>query len=348
MKLSDTQRVILSAAAKHEAGLARAPKGLPAAARNAVFRSLIKNNLLTEINAQPEHVGLGWRQDEDGTWIVARITDDGLRAIGIDPNASDAREVVYIEAAFDPLIGTVGNAQEAEEPMPPYDSEEERAMQRAAIIEAEIAAEEASAPWADTAPTDAPEPAPQQEDAPASEANQDAPHGDDDADPWDDRPRDERLGVDPALIDGSDDLSYQPIERALIRAIGTITAHAADRGAWSRFCVDHADLVADLRAAAARRPGRAPRDQATKRADGSPRKPREGTKQETVLAMLRRDEGATIAQIIEATGWQSHTVRGFLAGLKRKGITVEVLERIRQVGPNEEGAKGSYSVYRVA
>jgi hypothetical protein len=41
-------------------------------------------------------------------------------------------------------------------------------------------------------------------------------------------------------------------------------------------------------------------------------------------------------------------VRGFLAGLKRKGITVEVLERIRQVGPNKEGAKGSYSIYRIA
>ncbi len=89
-KLSDTQRVILSAAAQHEMGLARAPKTLPAAARNAVFRSLIKNNLLTEINAPREHVGLGWRQDDDGTWIVARITDEGLRAIGIDPNEGDA------------------------------------------------------------------------------------------------------------------------------------------------------------------------------------------------------------------------------------------------------------------
>jgi hypothetical protein len=66
-----------------------------------------------------------------------------------------------------------------------------------------------------------------------------------------------------------------------------------------------------------------------------------------VLALLRRDEGATIAQIIEATGWQSHTVRGFLAGLKRKGTTVDVLERIRQVGPNKESAKGSFSIYRI-
>ena len=41
-------------------------------------------------------------------------------------------------------------------------------------------------------------------------------------------------------------------------------------------------------------------------------------------------------------------VRGFLAGLSKKGVTVEVLERVRQVGPNKAGAKGSYTVYRVA
>ena len=40
--------------------------------------------------------------------------------------------------------------------------------------------------------------------------------------------------------------------------------------------------------------------------------------------MLRRKEGATIAQIVEATGWQPHTVRGAFAGaLKKKlGLTV--------------------------
>jgi hypothetical protein len=42
-------------------------------------------------------------------------------------------------------------------------------------------------------------------------------------------------------------------------------------------------------------------------------------------------------------------VRGFFAGLKKRhGIAVEVLERIRQVGPGKDGAKGSYSVYRIA
>ena len=78
------------------------------------------------------------------------------------------------------------------------------------------------------------------------------------------------------------------------------------------------------------------------------RGPRADTKQQAVLEMLRRPEGATVAQVAEAMGWQLQTVRGFFAGLKRKGITVSVLERVRQVGPNREGAKGSYSIYRLA
>jgi len=89
MKLSPTQSMILLAAAQHEMGLT-APRTLPAAARNAIVHSLIKNGLLTELNAPREYVGLGWRQDEDGTWIVAGITEDGLRAVGIDPNEGDA------------------------------------------------------------------------------------------------------------------------------------------------------------------------------------------------------------------------------------------------------------------
>jgi hypothetical protein len=53
-------------------------------------------------------------------------------------------------------------------------------------------------------------------------------------------------------------------------------------------------------------------------------KTRDGTKQAQLIAMLRRPEGATIAQIVEATGWQPHTVRGAFAGAlkKRLGLTV--------------------------
>ena len=87
---------------------------------------------------------------------------------------------------------------------------------------------------------------------------------------------------------------------------------------------------------------KAPRDA------GEPRKPRERTKQETVLALLRRIEGASGPQIAEATGWASHTVRGFLAGLKKKGIKVETLEKVRMVGRGKEGAKGSFSIYKIS
>jgi len=54
------------------------------------------------------------------------------------------------------------------------------------------------------------------------------------------------------------------------------------------------------------------------------RKPREGTKQSLMIELLRRPQGATIGDIVEATGWQSHTVRGAMAGaLKKKlGLTI--------------------------
>ena len=58
------------------------------------------------------------------------------------------------------------------------------------------------------------------------------------------------------------------------------------------------------------------------------RKIREGTKQALVIEMLRRPEGATIAEIVEATNWASHTTRGFLAGAikKKLGMTIESIK----------------------
>jgi hypothetical protein len=48
------------------------------------------------------------------------------------------------------------------------------------------------------------------------------------------------------------------------------------------------------------------------------------SKQDEVIAMLRRAEGATVDEVASATGWQRHTVRGVFSGtLKKKlGLTV--------------------------
>lgn len=52
------------------------------------------------------------------------------------------------------------------------------------------------------------------------------------------------------------------------------------------------------------------------------------SKADLVLGMLQRSEGATIAQLVAATGWLPHTTRAALTGLKKKGhvVTSEKLE----------------------
>ncbi len=51
---------------------------------------------------------------------------------------------------------------------------------------------------------------------------------------------------------------------------------------------------------------------------------REGTKQATLIAMLRRPDGADLDEIAEATGWQKHTIRGAISGALKKKLGLEV------------------------
>jgi hypothetical protein len=276
MKLSDTQRVILSRAAEHPQGLAYPPERLPAAARQTVAKALLKHDLVIAVHRPAYDAIAKWTVDGDE--MLLKVTDAGLRAIGIEPEAPDAE------------------ANEPEDTRPRHERNGVDPRFLTGIDEDD-----------DTAPTGAEDAAPQDQDAQAPEPAQAAP---------------------------------TPAPRANLRDAAQRILDAWDDDANQRY--DLADAIDALRSALAGKPARAPRE------PGAPRKPREGTKQETVLALLRRDEGATIAQIVEATGWQQHTVRGFFAGLKkRQRISVVAAERIRQVGPNKEGARGSYTIYRV-
>ena len=52
---------------------------------------------------------------------------------------------------------------------------------------------------------------------------------------------------------------------------------------------------------------------------------RQGSKKAEVIDLVRRSQGATLAEIRELTGWQTHTVRGFVSGtlIKKLGLKVE-------------------------
>lgn len=101
-------------------------------------------------------------------------------------------------------------------------------------------------------------------------------------------------------------------------------------------------------------PAKAPRGRKTPKGDSRPApaatadvgpsvaygagKIREGTKQALLIEMLRRPEGATIDDIVAATGWQSHTVRGAMAGALKKKLGLEV---------TSEKIEGRGRVYRL-
>jgi hypothetical protein len=74
-------------------------------------------------------------------------------------------------------------------------------------------------------------------------------------------------------------------------------------------------------------------------AEPTKRSPRPGSKLAKVLELLESEAGATIAEIMTATGWQQHTVRGALAGsiTKKLGRTL-----------TSEKIEGRGRVYRIA
>ena len=64
-----------------------------------------------------------------------------------------------------------------------------------------------------------------------------------------------------------------------------------------------------------------------------------GSRQETLVRLLRRPEGATIDDMVEATGWQPHSIRGALSGVIGKKLGLKV---------TSEKLPGRGRVYRVS
>ncbi len=92
-KLTDTQRVILSAAAQRTDRLALPlPKSLKGGAAHKVVNALVDRGLLKEVKANRKLNDPVWRESDDGHGLTLVITDAGLEAMGIEiPTAKPAK-----------------------------------------------------------------------------------------------------------------------------------------------------------------------------------------------------------------------------------------------------------------
>jgi hypothetical protein len=76
---------------------------------------------------------------------------------------------------------------------------------------------------------------------------------------------------------------------------------------------------------ARRRGGKKTAGASTKAIKASPIRTKPNSKQDRIVVLLRRPEGATLDLLVKETDWQKHSVRGFLAGTVRKKLGLSLL-----------------------
>ena len=81
-----------------------------------------------------------------------------------------------------------------------------------------------------------------------------------------------------------------------------------------------------------------PREVVADTVEAKQAKPRVGTKQTQLIALLETPTGASLDEIVTATGWQSHTVRGAISGTLKKKLGLAVVS---------EKVDGRGRVYRI-
>jgi hypothetical protein len=63
--------------------------------------------------------------------------------------------------------------------------------------------------------------------------------------------------------------------------------------------------------------------------------PRSGSKTDKILDLLKRPGGVSLKELVKATGWQPHSVRGFLSGTlgKKMRTPVESFKALKEIAP---------------
>jgi hypothetical protein len=122
-----------------------------------------------------------------------------------------------------------------------------------------------------------------------------------------------------------------------LHSAGLITLHQASTASLPVYAVSDAGLAA----LGIEPPALTPDPDHASDPDSlsAPQRMREGTKQAALMALLKKPQGASLSEMAQVSGWQAHTLRGFIAGSlkKKRGLAV-----------TSEKAPGQERRYRIA